>query len=220
MQLQDYKNDPKESLKIQELKTQVKNKKYTVKIIRESIKYLTELESLINSLNDKKISTCHINYPKFSPNDHVYIPNETITGILLYECKEPLNTWSVLIRKNNKMIIKRVQINQIKPYENSCWNCGTGLNGMRDSTCPKCHWTKCPKCGKCRRPICIDNNIIIEDSFNVFNPPNGFNSPKEFTPQNWFTPPMEFAHTNCSNAQTEFNSPPIVDDDSDVVDGF
>lgn len=232
MQLQNYKNDSKESLKLQELKTKVKNKKYTVKIIRESIKYLVELESLISSLNDKKISTGHINYLKFSTNDHVYIPNEGITGILLYECKEPLNTWSVLIRKNNKMIIRRVHINQIRPYEHSCWNCGTGLNGIRDSTCPQCHWTKCPNCGKCRRPICIDNNIIIEDSFNGFNPPNGFNSPKEFTPQNWFTPPkgfntkngfnppMEFAHTNWSNAQTAFNSHSIVDDDSEVVDGF
>lgn len=238
MQLQNYKNDSKESLKIQELKTQVKNKKYTVDIIRESIKYLVELESLISSLDDKKIGTCHMNYLNFSTNDHVYIPNEGITGILLYECKEPLNTWSVLIRKINKMIIRRVHINQIRPYENSCWNCGTGLNGIRDSTCPQCHWTHCPKCGKCRRPICIDNNIIIEDSLNVFNPssgfnpPNGFNSPKEFTPQNSFTPtkrfntqnrfnpPMEFSNTNWSNTQNEFNSHSIVDDDSEVVDGF
>lgn len=201
IQLQDYKNDPKESLKIQELKAQADNKKDTVKTIRENIKYLVELEALISNLDDMKISTYHMNYPKFSPNDHIYIPNEKITGILLYECKEPLNTWSVLIRKNNKMIIKLVHINQIRPYEHSCWNCGTGLNGMRDFTCPQCHWTKCHKCGKCRRPICIDNNITIEDSSFGFNPPNGFE------------PPVEFSYTNWSNAQ-------IVDDDSEVVDGF
>lgn len=220
MQLQDYKSNPKESLKIQELKSIRNNKKYTVDIIRESIKYLTELESLISSLNDKKIGTSNMNYLNFSTNDHVYIPSEGITGILLYECKEPLNTWSVLIRNNNKMIIKRIHINQIRPYEHICWNCGTELNGLRDSTCPQCHWTRCPKCGKCRRPICIDNNIIIEDSFNKFNipngfnPPKGFNAPKEFTPQSWFTPPHGF------NIQNGFNPPSIVDDGSDVVDGF
>lgn len=166
------KNEPEVSARIQELNTQVSNKRYTIKFLQEIISYLVELEPLISNLDDKKIGIGHVDSLELSTNDHIYIPNEGITGILLYECKEPLNTWSVLIKQNDKMIIRRVHINQIRPYENNCWYCGTEINGINHTTCHQCHWTICPNCGRCRKFNCEPDNIIIEvkdNSSNRFN---------------------------------------------------
>ncbi|MBE6069353.1 MAG: hypothetical protein E7211_16940 [Clostridium lundense] len=182
-------------------------------------------------------------FSKFSTNDHIYIYKEGITGILLHECKEPLNTWSVLIKKNDTILIRRVHIDQIRPYENRCWYCGTVLNGVKDYTCSQCHWTKCPNCGKCRKPNCEPDGILIEAEYNSlsgwnplnneFNTPlSGWNPPNnEFnTSLSGWNPPNNEFNTHLSGwnpPNNEFNSTlnkyninPVADDDDETNRGF
>jgi len=94
----------------------------------------------------------------------VLIKNVKKSGMLLYECKEPKDTWCLLVKEglDGEINIKQEDVKNLKEYRNKCWNCGSPLNSIDNNTCQFCHWLKCDNCGKCRLDTCVNDKVALE----------------------------------------------------------
>jgi hypothetical protein len=82
-------------------------------------------------------------------------------GLITYRCEKRPNYWGITYTDDKTSDC--IHSFFIAPYTHRCWNCGTDLDSSQHTTCPICHWLKCPHCYACRKGGCILDSLNPHD---------------------------------------------------------